>query len=175
MVKSKSIWSTKTIWDQPKLFWSHRRTRHECNLFSFCIHPTPMPFIAFTLQCSNIIFSHRPLYLYVAIACNLLQLFFLFMLSYVIFSSIFVFINCFQIYRRNTVEFHRTAVFVSSSTITIHFFWWWRWEFEISLSLEYVLLSGFNTNFINIIPRSRTSLEMDGTLDFECFQLGAKF
>ena len=29
MVKSKSIWSDKTILDRPKLFWSHRRTRHK--------------------------------------------------------------------------------------------------------------------------------------------------
>ena len=35
LVVTKSLWSspnqfgqTKTIWDRPKLFWSHRRTRH---------------------------------------------------------------------------------------------------------------------------------------------------
>ena len=37
LVVTKSLWSspnqfgqTKTILDQPKLFWSHRRTRHYC-------------------------------------------------------------------------------------------------------------------------------------------------
>ena len=67
LVETKSLWSspnqfgqTKTILDRPKLFWSHRRTRHKCSLIKISTHCQRVLSVSFPLmQSSSYVWSRE--------------------------------------------------------------------------------------------------------------------